>query len=250
MTDLTEHIAATNSEPEPAPRRIGFRSFWTRVFWSVMPIVLVLGIAEGALLIREHRQLVTDEFIKRGDSLAKNLAYISELGVFAEDDELLQASIRGTVQNPNVSYVLIYNAERDVLARGGPEIDRLPVSMLEFRPERSSAATSASDRSIIDVPGIPGEIVEFVIPIVAAAGASAQEQIVGQVLPGQPGALERTIETIGYVRLGLSLKEVEDQLIRLLQLWAGITFVLLLISTLAIYFVSKRTTRPIKRLTE
>src|SRR5438309_11542974 len=97
----------------------GFRSFRARVFWSVVPIVVSFLVFQAWMNVREHRRLVTEEFEKRGQALASNLGYASELGALSEDLQLLEAAMRGTLRNPDVSYVLIHSRDRRVLARGG-----------------------------------------------------------------------------------------------------------------------------------
>src|SRR5215470_1567240 len=58
----------------------GFTSFRARVFWSVVPIIVGFLIFQSWMNIREHRRLVTEEFEKRGQALAANLGFASELG--------------------------------------------------------------------------------------------------------------------------------------------------------------------------
>src|SRR5512137_2983588 len=84
----------------------GFRTFRARIFWSVVPIVLALLIFHGVMDLREHRRLFTDDFMRRGRAMAGNLAYSGELGVFAEDRQLLESSMRGVAGDPDVAYVV------------------------------------------------------------------------------------------------------------------------------------------------
>ena len=79
------------------PLSRGFSSFRARVFWSVIPIVLFFLVFQGWMNVREHRRLVTEEFEKRGQALASNLGFASELGAFSEDKLLLEAAMRGTL---------------------------------------------------------------------------------------------------------------------------------------------------------
>src|SRR3989441_13013961 len=97
----------------------GFTSFRARIFWSVVPIVVSFLVFQGWMNVREHRRLVTEEFEKRGQALASNLGYASELGALSEDLQLLEAAMRGTLRNPDVSYVLIHSRDRRGPARGG-----------------------------------------------------------------------------------------------------------------------------------
>ena len=86
----------------------GFSTFWARIFWTVIPFLLALLLFHGVMDLREHRRLVTEQFMKRGQAMAANLAYSGELGVFAEDRQLLESSMRGVVGDLDVAYVVIY----------------------------------------------------------------------------------------------------------------------------------------------
>src|SRR5262245_32261888 len=103
----------------------GLSTFRARIFWSVIPIVLVLFALVGAINLRQHRWLVEEQFMKRGQVTASNLAYSSQLGVFAEDKQLLASSIRGVVGDPDVAYVYVYGETGKVLAKGGRQVGEI-----------------------------------------------------------------------------------------------------------------------------
>jgi hypothetical protein len=100
-------------------RSRGFSSFGARIFWSAAPVVAIFLVLQGWLNVREQQRLATAEFIKRGEAIAAHLASSSELGVFSEDTQLLAASIRGAVKDPDVAYVVIQGEDGRVLADGG-----------------------------------------------------------------------------------------------------------------------------------
>ncbi len=68
-----------------------------RIFRSLVPIFLALFALVGVANVQLHRSLAEEQFRKRGIDIATNLAYSSELGVLAEDSELLESSIRGVI---------------------------------------------------------------------------------------------------------------------------------------------------------
>src|SRR3989475_5575285 len=134
-----------------------FSSFRARVFWSVVPIVVVFLVFQAWMNIREHRRLVTEEFEKRGQALASNLGYASELGALSEDLQLLEAAMRGTLLNPDVSYVLIHSRDRRVLARGG-----------QLKTSEAPPGDARGDRPSARQGDRPGQrFFEFVSPIVS-----------------------------------------------------------------------------------
>src|ERR1043165_3879833 len=125
-------------QPLTAPRSSPRLS--SRVFWSVIPVLLILSIILGASNVYEYRRLITEEFMKRGASMASNLAYSSELGVFSEDQQLLEASLRGVLRDADTVYAAIYGEGGNLLAsrNSGPgtAIDRGLSTEEQARVER------------------------------------------------------------------------------------------------------------------
>ena len=229
-------------------RWFGFSTFRARIFWAVVPIVLALLMFHGAMDLREHRRLFTEEFMRRGQAMAANLAYSGELGVFAEDSRLLESSMRGVVGDPDVAYVLIYGEDGKILAQragqnqtlaertwGLSEEERAHL-FLERRPVRKA------------VDGPAGRHIEFLAPILTEAAKSADEELLGRLPKGSGGPPEKRM--IGVVRVGLSLQGIDRRMDGLVRLWEGVTVIFFVLSTIAVYFFSRRVTGPVKRLTE
>jgi signal transduction histidine kinase/HAMP domain-containing protein len=210
-------------------------TFWLRIFWSVVPVVAVFLIFQAVMSGRAHWQLVTDEFNKRGQTIAGQLASSVELGVYSEDRQLLGASIRGALKNPDVAYVVIYGESGRVLADGG----RLSKDVLAAEPAVAEVTSSRrAERG--------GEqFIEFRAPVTVEETRTAEEELVRQGAAAV-GATKR----IGALTVGLSLRGVEEQFWGLLTLWAGTTVGFLALSALALSTFSRRITRPINRLTE
>ena len=84
------------------------------VFISLM--ILAVG-ASCWYLLRQTREVLTEELQKRAISLAQNLAHTSKYGVLTEDEVILRELIEGTLQEDSVLFVLIADAEGKVLAQ-------------------------------------------------------------------------------------------------------------------------------------
>jgi len=216
----------------------GFTSFRARVFWSVVPIIVGFLIFQSWMNIREHRRLVTEEFEKRGQALAANLGFASELGALSEDTQLLLVAMRGTLRNPDVAYVIIHGGDGRVLASGGRQaaVAAQPVEALSSKAV-SRHVESAGQRFI-----------EFASPIVSEQTQTPDELLLGA--RGRTGGTASKEKVIGDVRLGLSLAGVEEQVRGLAKLWGGITVAFLIVSALIIYGFSQRITKPVKQLTQ
>ena len=221
------------------PRFRGFSSLRTRVFWSIVPIVLTFLAFQGWMNVREHRRLVTEEFEKRGQALASNLGFASELGALSEDKQLLEAAMRGALRSPDVAYVIIHGGDGRVLANSGRAV-----------AVEANLDTMGMDRPLsrnVERAGL--RFIEFVAPIVSEQAQSADELLIGaRVASGRPEA--QRVNVIGGVRLGLSLAGVEEQVRGLAKLWGGITLTFLVVSAFIVYGFSRRITSPVKQLTE
>ena len=132
----------------------GFSSFRARVFWSVVPIVVVFLVFQAWMNIREHRRLVTEEFEKRGRALAANLGFASELGALSEDTQLLLVAMRGTLRNPDVAYVVIHGGDGRVLASGGRYNEcRAAICSRSRHPSRPNRSSPRDDWCCISCAG-------------------------------------------------------------------------------------------------
>jgi signal transduction histidine kinase len=225
----------------------GFSTFWARIFWSIVPIVLSFLVFQAFMNVREYRRLVTEEFRKRGQAMAANLASSSELGVFTEDRQLLGAPLRGAVRDPDVAYVIVHGEDGRILADAGRQAVEITARIEQV----------AWDRSLTrDVEHKGERFIEFVAPVVSEEEKSAEQVLIeapgearGEPLVEGRGRRQRA-RVIGGVRLGLSLQSVEGHVQSLVKLWGGITLGFLILSTLAVYGFSRRITRPVNRLTE
>ena len=120
----------------------GFSTFRARIFWSVIPILVAMLIFHGVMDLREHRRLFTDEFMRRGEAMASNLAYTGELGVFAENRKLLESSMRGVA------------GDLDDVVRLEARVD-LPGHPLELLLERLQLAVQVHARSLGEALQLP-----------------------------------------------------------------------------------------------
>jgi signal transduction histidine kinase len=214
----------------------GFRSFRARIFWSVVPIVVSFLVFQAWMNAREHRRLITEEFEKRGRALASNLGFTSELGVFSEDRQLLEAAMKGVLRDPDVAYVVIHGEKGKVLASGGRQV----------------AIAGAGPETITDKPlsrqaeHAGQKFIEFLSPIMSEQQQSSEDLLLGTKARTEGQASK----AIGSVRLGLSLAGVEAQVRSLASIWGGITVAFLIVSAFLIYGLSRRITSPVKQLTQ
>jgi signal transduction histidine kinase/CheY-like chemotaxis protein/HAMP domain-containing protein len=228
----------------------GPSTFRARIFWSVIPIIFVLFVLVGAINLRQHKRLVEEQFGKRGQVVASNLAYSSQLGVFAEDKQLLASSIRGVVGDPDVAYVYIYGEDGKILAKGGRQVSEIMELDEELAAEEKAHLSPDREPFSKSVTVAGKRFVEVFAPILSEEGKTPDEILIGPLTKGPDQVQLGRQRMIGTVRLGLSLQTVAAHTVTLLRLWGGLTVAFFSLSTLAIYICSRRITRAIKRLTE
>ena len=226
----------------------GFSTFRARIFWSVIPIVLSLFLLLGVISLLRQKRLAEEEFMKRGQTMAANLAYSSELGVLAEDGRQLQSAMRAVVGDPDVAYVIIYREDGKILVVGGRQVSELTGLTSERSAEEKPRLQGRQPFSESVVRG-GARFVESYAPILSEV-RTPEELLIGPLgmEPGQAQPARQRL--IGVVRIGLSLQSVETHVNALLKLWGGLTVVFFALSTVAIYAFSRRITRPIKQLTD
>jgi signal transduction histidine kinase/DNA-binding response OmpR family regulator len=213
----------------------------TRIFWTLAPIFLLLFALVGIANVHQHRSLAEEQFGKRGAEIATNLAYISELGVLAEDEELLELPIRSVIRDPDISFVSIYDVHGKRVAERDNGIEA-PLLTDQGKARLLGARVPFSPGDIVS-----GQSIEFFAPIFSESVGTPDEMLLG--FAQEPEAAAQGPEVVGYVRVGVSLAPIERNTATLLRLWAGLSAGFLVVALIAIYFFSQRITRPIKLLT-
>src|SRR4051812_10155139 len=100
----------------------GFSTFRSRVFWSIIPILLALSLLYGVLDLRQRQGLAESEFVKRGQAMVANIADNTRLAAYSEDESLLASSIKAFVGSQDVAYLVIYGEHGRVLAADGRQL--------------------------------------------------------------------------------------------------------------------------------
>ena len=228
----------------------GLSTFRARIFWALVPIIVLLFILLGLIDYRQQKSMAKEEFMKRGKTMAANLAYSSELGVFAEDEYLLDSSMRMVAGDADVAYVFIYGEDWNLLATQGGQATEAEGRTWELSEEERRQLIRNRQTFFKVVAGEQEGTIEFLSPIVSRDLKIPEELRIGLFGSKTGDSQQVQPRIIGAVRLGLSLKAVEDHLAAHL-IWRGEFLVaLLVLSMLAIYVFARRITRPIKRLTD
>jgi signal transduction histidine kinase len=224
-------------------------TFRARIFWSLVPVIIILFATLGVAGLALNRRLAHEEFMKRGQAMAASLAQTGELGVYTEDTQLLESSMRGVIGAADVAYVIIYGEGWKMLSGGGRQVADLKELSWGLSDGDKLHLRDSTRPFWREATLAGGQFVEFFTPILSEVGKTPDELLIGPLQP-RSKADQRQKKLIGAVRLGLSLQSLEARMADLLKLWGGLITVFLVLSTIAIYAFSRGITRPVKRLTE
>ena len=198
-------------------------SFSGRVFWATTPIFALAIVGIALVSLRRHDAQLGYEFTNRGDNLARHVAKESELAVFSESQELLEASTQSVSLNQDVAYVCIEDATGRTL----------------FKAVGSVSKDLSSEQD--DDPRIR----EFSARIHSTVGSRNEEELLG--LKEDPVPSE-DVEIIGNVRLGISTEHLTRQRRSIIRLWIILGLSTLVATSMAILAVARYLGAPIREL--
>jgi signal transduction histidine kinase/HAMP domain-containing protein len=216
-------------------------------------MILALCVLFGGMSLYQHNQLLRREFVKRGKALASDLAASGELGVFSEDERLLNASLRGITGEEDVAYVFIYTDAGRGLVKGGRALTApLSASIREVLNPEIRAQILAERQAPMATLTVAGDesFLEFHAPILSGEVRLLEEQFFTMPEGGRAPGTPARPRVIGIARVGLSLRNIDAHSSDLIKLWVVLSIAFLAAGTVAAYALSKRITQPITRLTE
>jgi signal transduction histidine kinase len=229
---------------------IHLTSLRVRVFWSLIPILCVLFVLLGFVDLYQQKQLAEDEVNRRAQAMAENLAYSSRLAVLTEDKRLLEAALQSVTGAADFAYVWIYGENWTPLALAGGKAVDLKRLNPELEDKQKNHLLYEGGSLVNSFVAGNERYVEYVTPIGSAQSNLPPELQIESIDRNRMDAEQKRRQTIGAVRLGLSLTRVDSHMALFLKWRGGSIVAFLFLSTLAIYVFSVKITRPIRRLTE
>ena len=227
------------------------KTFRSQLFIPIGAFLLAFSVVLGGAGYYQYRTQLQEEFVKRGRALAADLASSSELGVFGEEERLLNAAIRGIIGESDVAAVFVYNEKGKLLVgkrtgiggkAGNAVADTLPADIL---------ARFGKARQVMEA-GMPAgsHLREFVAPIFSSGPVQTVEESIlnlGDTL-GKPE--EGGQRLIGAARILLSLEGINRHLAGVLWIWLVVTGAFLTLGVGMVYVLVGRLTAPVEVLTK
>jgi len=220
-------------------------SFGVRVFTVFASLIAVISVSFTAFLIYSERESLTNTLIKEGGLLADTLAYGSRIGVFSENDVLLEEAIRGVLIHEGVLEASVFNLNGELLKKaerpGGSRQEEVTQDQRESENQTLGNVEKYGSPFHVE----QDETFQFWAPVLSSSEYSGEEALFFGEDP-----IQRKDSLIGIARITIDKKALQTRLTVLLfrSLLIGAAF--LFVGFGAIYLIVKGVTKPLKKLTE
>jgi two-component system sensor histidine kinase AtoS len=202
--------------------RLGFSSLEAKFLWGTVLVVFLL--MSAVILVVDHRLRVgiIEEAERRGEVLSRNLAALSQAPLLLYNFTALEQNVARIAAEQDVRYAIVLDADGRVAAHSGhPE--RVGTVLGGLVDARAAAAPGPLTQQTA-LPKTGEAIYDFAIPVLVE-----QRQW-------------------GTVRVGLSKRRMEAQILRTRFQLLGLTGVTLLLGGAAAAVVARRIVSPVRQL--
>lgn len=220
------------------------RRFGLKIFIVVASFIFFMSISFACFYIHHQTEFLRNTLIKDGNLLAGILAYNSRIGVFSENDKLLQDAVDGIFQHQGVLEVSIFNLEGILLKQQHAPWIRNPEKLGTTRPENGAKLFAQLKQSKAPIYREGKACFEFWLPVILGSAYAVTEP---NTL--QPDAVRRGKRTIGFVQIMLDKMFLNRQIRDLLfkSILMGLAFLLLGLGIA--YVIVRGITKPLNKLT-
>jgi two-component system NtrC family sensor kinase len=224
-------------------RRFALREkFVVLVSLVIIPSMLIIG---GYLISRQN-QIYRKELEKRARALVANLAYNAEYGLILESKNELLDLIKGVARTDDVIYVIVEDEEGNILAETGNDLFR----RARKHPQNDkSLAGLGKFRRTLYISENGTEFIELAHPVETVRQSISRENL-GTVYGLFPENQSTNTETIGEVRVGLTLANLNNEVTKSQTAAVVLTLVVLMSAIIIMTAFIRIITRPIESLVE
>ncbi len=222
--------------------------FGLKIFAASCIFIFVISASFAAFFIHQQREFLTDTLIKNGIVLARILAYNSRIGVFSENEQLLDDPVDGIFQKEEVMEVSVFNLEGGLLKKRTIP----PTGTGNLSEESPGIFPKTRDvifdrlRTSVSPFYLKGsDTLEFWSPVVSGSS---------YLVEGSP-FFEKDFsgeekQVIGFVLIKFDKARFDRGLRALLLKSILIMLIFLIVGSVFVYLMARGITRPLKKLTE
>lgn len=220
-------------------------NFGVRVFVAFACFISILSLSLAAFFIQHESQSMRHALIGKGTLLARILAQNARIGVFSENEKLLQDPVKGVFQQAEVLGVSVFNLQGALLKQEQKSQGRArEENPGEVEPDR---ARIFSDLRRSGTPFFleHGRRMAFWAPVLSGFGYSGEESM---ILRGNP--LGKKARVMGFVRITVDKTILNRGLKSIFIKSMLLCVAFLLAGSLITYLVVKSIAKPLNKLTE
>src|SRR5436190_1689659 len=198
------------------------RTLRARLLWGAVLVITPTMTGVFLLVERHQRAAIVEEMERRGDVMARSLAAVSQGPLLLYNFTALEQNVARAAGEPDVVYAIVLDAEGKVAAhsRSPDRVGHVLKSKVDLEAAHTMVPvmqeTSAARQSVLD----------FAVPILV------------------------TGQKWGTVRVGVSKKRMQAEIVRTRSELAALTLVMLLFGGVSAAFIARRISRPVQQLAE
>ncbi len=230
-------------------------SFGAKIFYLFTISLVTFYCAFTAFFIYYQSKTLKQNLIYEGKEFAKHLAQSSRLGVFAENEDLLNDAVEGIMQSKGVILAQVFAFDGKEL-RTLKRAEKEAVNPAEF--PSSEDERFFPGRKIIDMPGKSGaplyfeghDKIEFWAPVMSGEGYSGKGYSEDEALFFEENSTGKKNNVIGFIRIMFTTEHMHKSLKDLLLKSIFVPIIFIIPGWIIAYFIVRGITRPLGKLTE
>ncbi len=200
---------------------LGYGLRFKATAFIVVIIIVVAAILSGYFITHQRNQAYSD-LMRRGVSLVKNLAYISEYGVLIASEDELNSYIEALDEEEDFVYVIIQDEGGEIIASTDTEYEDYIISHL-----RHSTPDQLEEEGLAEVHTLDterwGSVFDVSYPILTVAGGSDFEG-------DEVRTDDREGTVIGTARIGVTHSNVQRLVMRNSMVIVSITLLIIILA--------------------
>lgn len=220
-------------------------NFGIKIFVTFVVFMFIVAFCLITFFVHYESKSLTDKLLTNGKLLAGMLARNSRLGVFSENENLLEDPVAGVFRQEQVLEASIYNLKGELLKRRERPGMSLAAEFVKGKQGSRREIFAKLKESLKPFYLENGKRVEFWSPVLSASGYPTEESLFFKEVP-----FRKKDRIIGFARITVDKSPLSKRLQGLLFKSILIGIVFLAIGSGVIFLVVKGITRPLNRLTE
>ncbi|UCG62891.1 MAG: HAMP domain-containing protein [Candidatus Zixiibacteriota bacterium] len=227
--------------------RLRSLSLRTKVVLPISAVLITVILSISSYLIKQQAQAFRREMETTGETMVRMLAVNVESGVLFESEYELEEAMRVLERFNFVQYASVANAEGTVLAQVGQWSE--DTATLVARPIQKDHHAHRDCQHMFYENEDGRQFIEMVVPVVSRVQWLNRETL---GITGPSGTFDTAYdtETIGHVRLILSLDQVNTAIADAQKTVIALTALVLLFSLVVLNYFVRFFTLPIRKLVE